>query len=66
LHDDNIMNPAMHELENDLRLAAAAIRESGGSAPLLPSLITELRRVANDSQDSRTSAQIFRLLRNLA
>jgi hypothetical protein len=64
-HADNIMNPAMHQLESDLRLAATAIRETDESAPLMPSLVAELRRLANDSQDSRTSAAIFRLLGNL-
>jgi hypothetical protein len=64
-HADNIMNPAMHELESDLRLAATTIRETEESAPLMPSLVAELKRLVHDSQDSRTSAAIFRMLGNL-
>jgi hypothetical protein len=63
---DRIENPAMADFEGVIRLAAARLRETDESTPLLPSLVAELRRLANDSQDSRTSAAIFRLLGNLA
>jgi hypothetical protein len=59
---DSIENVVAHEFEGVIRLATERLRHTDDVTPLLPSLVAELRNLARDSQDSRTSSAIFWLL----
>jgi hypothetical protein len=53
---------ALHGHIDVLQLASERLKVLPLPTPLLPVLVKELRRLAHDSQDSRTSASLFRLL----
>jgi hypothetical protein len=65
-HADNILSPAMHQLETDLRLAAAMLKEL--DAPMAPveHLVDELRRMTVAAPDAATRGALRVLLGNLA
>jgi hypothetical protein len=60
---DAVENPAAHELEMDLRAAAAALRELENPTPLIPKLTAELKRLATFSIDPEARAALRALLR---
>jgi hypothetical protein len=59
---DAVENPAAHELEMDLRAAAAALREVENPTPLIPKLTAELKRLAASSSDLEARATLRALL----
>jgi hypothetical protein len=65
-HADNIMNPAMHEMESDLRLAATALREQDAPTPLLPRLIADLTHLAVVSRNVAVGNALRTMLGKLA
>jgi hypothetical protein len=61
-HADAIENPSAHQLEADLRDAAAALREVDNPTPVIPKLIAELKKAALFSSDPATRQQLRALL----
>jgi hypothetical protein len=57
-----VENPAAHELEMDLRAAAAALRKVENQTPLIPKLTAELKRLAMFSSDLEARAALRALL----
>jgi hypothetical protein len=61
-HADSIVNVAAHQLEMDLREAAAVIREIGTPTPTVVKLISELRKAALFSSDAETKTVLRNML----
>jgi hypothetical protein len=61
-HADSIVNVAAHQLEIDLREAAAVIREIGTSTPAVVKLIGELRKAALFTSDTETKTALRNML----
>jgi hypothetical protein len=59
-HADGIVNVAAHEMETDIRLAAAQLRtiDTPRLRATLPALRFELARIADTCPDSATAAQL--------
>ncbi len=59
-HADGIVNVAAHEMETDMRRAAAALMaiDEPRLRATLPALRFELDRIASSCQDAATAAQI--------
>jgi hypothetical protein len=61
-HADAIENPGAHEAEQDIRLAAARLKELDDPTPLVPRLVAELTKVATFSTDPETRTVLRGLL----
>jgi hypothetical protein len=59
---DAIENPGAHEMEMDIRAAAKRLRDVDDPTPLIPRLITELRKAATFSSDLETRTALRALL----
>ena len=65
-HADSIVKVAAHQLETDLREAAAVIREIEAPTPVIPKLVAELTRLAVVCRDLDTRNSLLTLLGRLA
>lgn len=63
-HADGIVNVAAHDMEQDIRLAAGALRQVTDAPPLalLPALHQEIESAAASSSDTVTARRLRRLL----
>jgi hypothetical protein len=59
---DAIENPGAHEAEQDIRLAAARLKELDDPTPLIPRLVAELTKAATFSSDPETRTVLRGLL----
>ena len=57
-HADSIVNVAAHDLELDLRAAAAVICDIGNPPPLLPRLVADLTQILRQTTDPNTRRQL--------
>jgi hypothetical protein len=65
-HADSITNHAAHEMEQDIRAAAERLRRTDDQVPLIPKLVSELRRIALFSADLDMKNSLKSLLGELA
>jgi hypothetical protein len=63
-HADGIVNVAAHEMEQDIRLAAGALRYIKESPPLalLPALHQEIERTAASCSDASAARRLRKLI----
>jgi hypothetical protein len=63
-HADGIVNVAAHEMEQDIRLAAGALRQAKHPPPLalLPALHQEIASTAASCSDAVTARRLRRLI----
>ena len=63
-HADGIVNVAAHYMEQDIRLAASALRQVKPLAPpaLLPALQLEIERTAASCSDAVTARRLRKLI----
>ena len=63
-HADGIVNVAAHEMEQDIRLAAGALRQMEHSAPLalLPALHLAIEHAAASCSDAATARRLRKLI----
>jgi hypothetical protein len=59
---DGIDNPALYDMETDLRDAAAALRAAGEPTPPLQKLVAEIRHLATFSSDLDARKRLRALL----
>lgn len=57
-HANSIVNVAAHELERDLRAAAAIIQQTESPPPLLPRLVADLTQALRQTSDPNTRRQL--------
>jgi hypothetical protein len=61
-HAESIVNVAAHDLELDLRAAAAMLREIEQPVPLLPRLVADLTHATRTTTDPETRRQLARVV----
>jgi hypothetical protein len=61
-HAESIVNVAAHDLELDLRAAAAVLQEIENPLPLLPRLVADLTAIARTTTDAETRKQLARII----